>query len=93
MRKRQQDLCCVNCVCGTFNQHCSLLRRQLPHQYQVPTKAPTKAVCRVMRVLRVNVSMHLLCAFDSCIRLKTAAKVKNFPSHRKLGLNVGPPTS
>ena len=91
MRKSQQGLCCVHCVCGTFNQHRSLQRRQLPHQYQVPTKAPTKAVCRVSRVLRVNVSMHFVCAFDSCIRLTTAAKVKIFPSHGKLGLNLGPP--
>ena len=48
-------------------------------------------MCRVSRVSRVNVSMHFVCAFDSCIRLKTAAKVKNFPSHGKLGLNLGPP--
>ena len=26
----QQGVCCVHCVCGTFNQHRSLQRRQLP---------------------------------------------------------------
>ena len=36
-----------------------------------------------------NVFMHFVRAFDSPIRLKTAAKVKNFPVCGKLGLNLG----
>ena len=38
-----------------------------------------------------NVSLHFVCAFDSPIRLKAAAKVKNFPVCGKLGLNLGLP--
>ena len=46
IRKSQQGLCCVHCVCGTFNQHHSLQRRQLPCQYQRPTKGVTSAATK-----------------------------------------------
>ena len=38
-----------------------------------------------------NVSMHFVCAFDSPIRLKSAAVMKIFLVPGKLGLNMGFP--